>query len=245
MNNQGLAFCSRFSYPPNSFSLCGPERQSDLAWYTATLIADQATEEILSQFRTLYPYLCLIAYENDIKDPFDSRVVEAYWLGNNLLNHVSINPFISHISDKLALKKRIARSHLEKICVKIGQGALPNHSFHVLNIYQRTGNIDSLHTIQSLDACIINWGKVISLSKNKITVLTKPLTRMRDALAFGKSKERTLMTHGTHDVLARNIKLGDWVSYHWGYFCHTLSVRQLENLMYYTRLSLHFANRIA
>ena len=39
-------------------------------------------------FEGAYPYLELIASENGIADPLDARVVEAYWLGNDLLEHV-------------------------------------------------------------------------------------------------------------------------------------------------------------
>lgn len=245
MNNQGLAFCSRFSYPPNSLSLCGPQKQNDLAWYTTTLQVDKGTQEILTQFGTAYPYLVLIAYENDIRDPFDLRVVEAYWLGNNLLSNVKMHPFVKHLSAKLSLKKRLKKPQLDQVFTKIGKGALPHHSFHVLNIYKRTGLVDTPHTLQTMDACIINWGQILSISKNKITVSTKPLTISSDRLCFGLSRKRMLLTQGANDILAKDLRLGDWVSYHWGYFCQKLNPHQLKNLIYYTNLSIQFANGLS
>ena len=63
MDFAGLALCSRYSYPPNSLSLCGPDRQNDLKWYSGSRQADHGTIEILTHFSTLYPYLRLIAGE--------------------------------------------------------------------------------------------------------------------------------------------------------------------------------------
>jgi len=242
MDIQGLTLCSRFSYPPNSLSLCGPEKQKDLNWYSGTLNSDKGNREILEEFSTLYPYLTLIASQNKIKDPFDTRVVEAYWLGNNLLSKVPLIPFVNHLSEKIALKKKIKKSSLEKAFIKISKGALPNHSFHVLNIYKRTGNLDILHDVESLDACIINWGKVLSVQKNEIIVDTNPLTIKEGILKFGKSRQRILMSQGYNDKLFQTVITGDWITYHWGYFCQKLSNIQLKNLIYYTKLSVNFAN---
>lgn len=245
INIQGLALCSRFAFPPNSLSLCGPEKQIDLKWYTETLQIDLGVKNILSQFSTLYPYLCLIAYENNIADPFDTRVVEAYWLGNSLLSKIGIKPFINHLSDKLVLKKKIKKTDLSKIFLKVEKGALPNHAFHVLNIYKRTGRIESLHTVQTMDACIINWGKITTLKGNKIVISTKPLTLSNNLLTLGQTRLRTLLIQGEKDTKQKELHEGDWVSYHWGYFCEKLNLRQLKNLIHYTKASIDLANKNA
>ena len=96
MDLKGLALCSRYSYPPNSLSLCGPDKKKDLNWYSIYQQTDKGTLEILSQFSTLYPYLTLIAQENKIKDPFNQKVVEAYWIGNNLLHKIPVKSFVTH-----------------------------------------------------------------------------------------------------------------------------------------------------
>ncbi len=233
MSLTGLALCSRYSYPPNSLSLCGPDKKSDLNWYSENQKSDRGTLEILSQFSTLYPYLTLIASENKIKDPFEKSVVEAYWIGNNLLHRIPITSFVSHLSDKIHLKAKI----------KIANGALPHHSFHVLNIYKRTGYLDIPHTIETMDACLINWGKVIKINKDFIVVNTKPLSIINNKLQFGKLKERKIIPQGEKDILLKNLKIGDWISYHWGYFCHKLTSVQLRNLVYYTNYSIKLANR--
>lgn len=243
MNLAGLALCSRFSYPPNSLSLCGPHKPRDLNWYAVSQTADKGTFEILSQFSTLFPYLCLIASQNKINDPFDCRVVEAYWLGNTLLNYIPTSLFINHLSDNLGVKKKIGRKDLHLLFDKVGEGATPHHSFHVLNVYKRTGHLDIKHTIETMDACLINWGRVKKILAHSLIVETKPLTIINGKLSFGSKKERHLLSQGTKDILFGKVKIGDFVSYHWGYFCQKLSQVQLKNLIYYTSFSLKLVNQ--
>lgn len=242
MDIQGLALCSRFSYPPNSLSLCGPNKKKDLEWYASSQDPDIGTHEILSQFSTLFPYLSLIAYENNICDPFDRRVVEAYWIGNHLLHKIPQRKFATHLSDTLQLKRKPAKKDLSGLLEKIPLGALPYHAFHVLNVYKRTGHLDILHTVQTMNACLINWGKVINRTPQGIWIETRPLTIPTNKLSWGNTKKLLLLTQGKKDVVAKDLKEGNWVSYHWGYFCQKLSAVQLHNLIHYTNSSLRLAN---
>lgn len=243
MSLPGLILCTRYSYPPNSLFLCGPDRQEDLKWYSTHQQGDKGTIEILSCFSTLYPYLTLIAHENDIADPFDKKVVEAYWLGNNLLHQIPITRFVRHLSDNLQLRKKVGRKKLEFIFTKIEQEALPHHSFHVLNIYKRTGHLEIPYILETMDACLIKWGKIKKILTDSIVVETKPLRLIHHKLDFGTPELRTLLFQGKKDILARKLLLGDWVSSHWGYFCQKLTARQVRNSIYYTNISLNFANK--
>ncbi|KKS70890.1 MAG: hypothetical protein UV41_C0010G0001 [Candidatus Daviesbacteria bacterium GW2011_GWA2_42_7] len=50
-----------------------------------------------------------------------------------------------------------------------------NNSWHVLNVYERTGHDRSLHTLESMDACRVSWGKVYEISGPHIKVVRRPL----------------------------------------------------------------------
>lgn len=241
MDLKGLSLCSRYSYPPNSLSLCGPDKQNDLFSYASSGKSDKGTLEILSQFSTLYPYLNLIAYENNIPDPFDPRVVEAYWLGNKLLNNVPLRQFASHLTDRLLLKKKIKKNKLDKIFDTLDAGALPSHAFHVTNIYKRTGHFDIPHTIETMDACLINWGRVIKIEMGCLEIETQALNVIDNKLTF-KQKKRTIMYQGKKDIYTVKINQHDWVSYHWGYLCHKLTKPHLNNLIYYTNQAINLVN---
>lgn len=242
MNLKGLTLCSRYSYPPNSLHLCGPEKQDELSWYTQTGNSDKGTREILSRFSTLYPYLVLIASHNRLKDPFDPRVVEAYWLGNNLLENISVRGFAGHLNDTLSLRKKIPHKNLNRLLAKLEHGAFPHHSFHVLNVYKRTGNLDLPHTLETVEACLILWGKVKKKLPEGFVIETQPVKKIGNNLLIGNYTKRIIYSDSKYDAFAQNIRPGDWVSYHWGKFCQKLTVRQLRNLKYYTLISLQLAN---
>jgi hypothetical protein len=242
MNPDGLLLCSRYAYPPNSLSLCGPEKQKDLKWYTMQGKTDTGTREILSAFSTLYPYLSFIAYENNIKDPFEIPVIEAYWLGNHLLSNIPLSGFSRHLKDNLKLKKKITPAKLSSLLEKLPIGGLPNHAFHVLNIYKRTGHLDISHSTETMDACIINYGKIEKTLPGYLIINTKPLRMINDKLQFDKPIKRKISLIFEKHSLQLKIKNGDWVSYHWGMFCQKLNSHQLKNLIYYNNLAVSLAN---
>lgn len=237
MSLDGLKLCTKYAYPPNSLSLCGPEKQEDLSWYLKIGKVDSGTKEILTQFSTLYPYLRLIAQENKISDPFDPQVIEAYWLGNNLLHDIPIRQFATHLRETIGLEKKVRRSDLELILRKIPFGALPYHAFHVLNVYVRTGHLDIPYTLETMNACIINWGKVVEIHKNDIVIKTQKLLKKKSVLTFQNGIHRTIHMH-----VPILLHVGDTVSYHWGMMCERLTQTKLLNLIFYTNLSLRLAN---
>ncbi len=230
MTYNGIALACRYAYPPNSLSLCGPPKRAELCWYSSTYTHDKGTEEILHQFSTLYPYLCFIAGENHIADPFDRRVVEAYWIGNDLLQNIKRFDFLRFIDDALRIRLPSAQRH-------IAYRGLPHHAFHVLHMY-KTINPDHIH---ALDACIIHWGKIVKLAPPHIFVETQPLImNQQERIEFGPTMIRKLHTQGDRDTLLDHLSIGNWVSYHWGYICEKLMPYQLSNLKTYTYHALSF-----
>src|SRR4029079_19764899 len=86
----GPLLFARYAYGPNELGYCGPDAASELFGEATSGHADERTlRELAGQFEGAYPYLRLIAQANDLADPLDARVVEAYWLGNGLLDRVS------------------------------------------------------------------------------------------------------------------------------------------------------------
>ena len=94
-----------------------------------------------------------------------------------------------------------------------------------------------------MDACLINYGKIIKILPTTITVETKPLRLKNNRLVFDKNMNRMIMSQGEKDILFKQLKIGDLISYHWGYFCQKLTNIQLHHLIYYNNLSVNLANR--
>jgi hydrogenase maturation factor len=42
--------------------------------------------------------------------------------------------------------------------------------------------------------------------------------------------------------LEKNLKSGDWVTFHWGFVCDKVSSEQVRNLKFYTKHNLRLAN---
>lgn len=257
MNSTGLLTCTNYAFPPNSLHYCGPEKQSQIVAYQQEQVADEGLSQILREFQTLYPYLTLIAHENNIRDPFDPRVVEAYWIGNDLLKNVSTKHFYRHFVEALNLKKKIKHKDFELLVGKFDQGALPHHTFHVLNVFIRTDHHSIEHTIETMDACRIGWGKVVNseqsiANSNKLTITTKPLVLKGGKLTLEKPVKKQINFDNSQFLNLKsalpNASQGGseienrYVTFHWNSFCDTVTDNQVRQLEHYTNLAINLAN---
>ena len=244
---QGALTCAAYAFPPNELKYCGPiDKTGDLAGYQEEKIEDVGLINILTGFHTLYPYLSLIAYENNIRDPLDLRVVEAYWIGNELLKKITGKKLYEHFSEALNLKKKISRNDFSYLVGKIDHGALPHHAFHVLNVFTRTGHQIIKHTLETMDDCRIGWGRVKTMNdklemRNKIMVETQPLVIKDGKLALGKPIIKKINMPLIQKSEIRNQK--SIISFHWNTFCDVLTDRQENNLKYYTEKAIQLANK--
>src|SRR3989344_166268 len=127
----GALLAARYAFMPNKLRYCGGDKNSEIFGYVAENASDQGLKELLEEFATMYPYLKLIAASNKIANPFDYKVVEAYWLGNDLLTNVDMKNFYRYLIDEQKLKAKFKPKLLEKIFGKIILGAKPHHSWHV------------------------------------------------------------------------------------------------------------------
>lgn len=78
----------RYSLVPHQLGFCGPTKDCSkiLADYiNQKNISRKQIKKILKQFKAVYFYCRKIAGANQIKDPLSSQVLEAYWIGNDLL----------------------------------------------------------------------------------------------------------------------------------------------------------------
>ena len=89
----GIQLGARFSLATNRLRYCGPADAEAHFLRTISEGTDsEATADALSQFEALSPYLRAIAAKHG-RDPFDFDVVEAYWIGNDLLDSFTREDF--------------------------------------------------------------------------------------------------------------------------------------------------------
>lgn len=234
--------CARYAFMPNKLRYCGGNKFSELYEYTSRFYVDRGLQGLLEEFETLFPYLRLIAHKNHINNPFDLRVVEAYWIGNRLLKNISMSDLYDHMISAQKLKKKLSHRLFEKVVGVIPKGALPHHSFHVINIPKRTGHYPVEHTIETIDKCRIGWGKVLQVKSEKLKAKSFPLKLSNGKIIFGNPVEKDYLWKIGDRGFIKNLKKGDWVSLHWDFVCDKITKSQLQNLKYFTQLSINLAN---
>jgi hypothetical protein len=238
----GPLLFARYAYPPNSLGYCGADETRTLLEYGAAQASDGGLAELARTFEGAWPYLTLIASANEIADPLDPRVVEAYWVGNGLLRQVRPDTLARHVEDRFA--NRIGRSW-HGLLDAVGAGAVPHHSFHVFAVYpwlglMRTGLVEQpLHV---LDQCRTTPAVVQSVDGDRLSVLARGLGWDGRSLELGPWSSREVRWRDDGLSLVAAAKPGEWVSIHWDFVCDRLTPRAAATLERVTRTVLASVN---
>ncbi|EKD56697.1 MAG: hypothetical protein ACD_58C00119G0003 [uncultured bacterium] len=168
-SGQGSLLFAKYAFAPNKLRYCGPDGNRDIFDYCVAEESDKGLIELLKGFEGAFPYLQLIAKANKIKDPFDEKVVEAYWIGNDLLKNVTTKDFHEQLKNRFS--KKLSPNLMKWILPKPAEGAKPHHSFHVLDVYTKTGLIRSgikTNVMETVDNCLILPGRVVKTKNEKL-----------------------------------------------------------------------------
>lgn len=237
MTTSGTTLFARYAYPPNELGYCGPEDASVLL-RRGSPVAERMIAEHARQFEGAWAYLEIIASATGIADPLDPRVVEAYWIGNDLLDRVDPDALTGEIRGRFG--DQAGSSWVP---------GLPNHAFQVFAVYPwvgllRRGTVSGARNevaLSVLERCRIRWGEVVAVEGERVRVLSRPLIYTDGAFGLGPATDQTaawsvdgrsLLT----DVTAADggrppVSVGDRVAMHWDWVCDVLTpeqVRQLE-----------------
>jgi len=234
--------CSRYSFGPNRLHYCGPDANRELRDLIESGESNIGLSHLLKQFKTLFPYLRHIAKANNISDPFDARVVEAYWLGNGLLENIEKNTLYRFLVDDLKVKDKLKSREFSWLEEKIKRGAVPHHSFHILNIWLQNGHGDGLEDLARMDECRISSGTVVAVKGPEIIVSTEPLIYIGSKFALGEASSKTIIRQLEAEYDIEQIKVGEIVSIHWSVPCEVITKKQADTLKKYTLKNIAFAN---
>lgn len=232
---------ARYAFPANALGYCGPADPSALVAASSGEGAQGGLAELAREFNGAWLYLQLIAEVSGIADPMDDRVVEAYWVGNGLLDGVPAPRLASSVRD-LPDAGAPDRSLVEKA---VRAGGVAHHSFHVFAVYPwlallRVGKRDPALSI--LDRCRISWGRVERVEGPKVTVWSRPLDFDGQDLVLLEERLEDVGC-GVGDVgYIEDLAPGDFVSLHWRHVCDRLDPTALEHLEHFTLRSLRAAN---
>lgn len=228
----------RYAFMPNRLHYCGGGDNSVIFDYAVEGLREPPLEAMLRKFTGAMPYLSLIARSNSIADPFDERVVEAYWIGNDLLTGVEVRQLHDALRERFG--KQLQGKTREWLLAKAPAGARPHHNFHVFDVHSRVGEIE--HSLDTMDNCRISWGKVLREEGSELVVERQPLALADGKLELGPPMRERAVRQVDGRGFADAAVAGDWVSLHWGWVCEVITPAQQCNLARYTDDHLRLAN---
>ncbi len=239
----GAILFARYAYPPNELGYCGPQDHRALLDYGAEGTVDRGLLQLAQGFAGAWPYLEFIAGATGIRAPLDRRVVEAYWLGGDLLDAIDMARFGNALTDRFRKRAGAGWGYLAEA---IPVGAVPNHAFHVFGVYPwvgllQTGRADT--PLEQLEKCRIRWGQVVSTEGDQVSVLSRPVTYDGTDIGLGERRLETVRRSIDGLGFLDAFRPGDWVSMHWGWVCDRLSRRQLQLLQRSTLRQFEITNR--
>ena len=242
---KGPTLFARFAYPPNELGYCGPDDHAGMLEYASSGVVDGGLRQLAAGFEGAWPYLELIAGCNHVADPLDPRVVEAYWLGNSLVDGVTPDALWRHVEDRFRRRVGLGWSVVGEA---MDLSARPTHAFHVFAMYPhvgllRGGAADA--ALGVLDRCRIRWGQVVEVEGTSVVVRSRPLVFDGRSLALGAERVETARWGERGLGLVPAPAPGTWVAMHWDWVCATLDRRQCTRLRHHTLAELDRANRSA
>ncbi len=233
----GVALGARFSLATNRLAFCGPAdaEPSLYAAITGTGPGGPA-RSALARFEALMPYLETIGRVHG-RDPFDPEVVEAYWIGNALLDAVPRSAFVALIETLGG--RGLPRSIVRRLIDRLPAEAIPHHLFHVayVGVGAVTGHVET--TLANMEACRPAWAEILRTESDRLVVRHPRLTTTAGALALGPEVEESVAYD--RRVLPET-PAGDFVALHWRWPALLLTAHQLQQLRHYSGRALTAAN---
>lgn len=237
----GLQLFARYAYPPNLRGFCGPDDHRALLEYGASGVADPGLKRLAKGFTGPLPYLTAMARATGIPDLFDRRLVEAYWVGNPLLDTVSVAAFGSVLDERFRKQMGGGWGFFEEA---IPAGSVPHHSFHVFAVYPWVGLLrgERAEPLVVLDRCRIRWGTVLESTGETAVVRSRPLEWDGTRLFLGEEQTEVVQQAADGLRFIDPLQPEDVVSLHWDWVCDRLGRRSLGYLQHYTARHLSMVN---
>jgi hypothetical protein len=248
---EGLLLHTKHALQPNSLGYCGPDENTTLLEHLYESTTSHQLVSTLTRFEAAYPFVRMIAKATG-RPAFDKKVIEAYWIGNSLLDKVSPSDFFHFAQHDLGRsrmragkKDGIKKQDTKSLFRELGTLAKPHHTFYVLGMYARSsiksGSENKL--LGLMDNCRVSWGKVVDVKKTSLVVERPALALDNDQLSLTQPK-RKVVHYDPQIPPFSKIRPGDWVSVHWNFASEKLRPYQLKNLKRYTALDIKATNRL-
>jgi len=219
----GMKMAAQFALMPNNLGHCGSD------WFAGVFgryIAGKAeaweVKNELRNFDAHFGYLRLIAECNNLK-LFDRKVVEAFWLGNRLLEKVERKDMQRLLIEEFKGNGTMTERRTRELAANLPEGTVPHHSFHVLYIGSLNGKFRP--SPAHANRCLVRSGRIREVEGEVASVESWSLT--------GRRTEKLLLSiNGIRHE--KDWKKGELVGHHWGMASAKITAEQERNLVRYT-----------
>lgn len=223
MTASGALTFARYAFPPNDLGYCGPDD-------ARAMLVPGAVEEIgrrARRFEGAWVYLEVLAEAAGSEDLLAEEVVEAYWVGNDLLD--AVDP--AHLGARLRERFRGQRGGTWQ---DAGARARAHHSFQVLEVYPWASTLRAGlppgPAIDVLDRCRIRTGEVTEVDGELVAVTSRVLAWDGVDLApAAAAPERARWSVDGLSLIDVPV-VGDLVALHWDWVCDILTHEQADRL---------------
>jgi hypothetical protein len=185
--------------------------------------------EILVKLEPFFFYQ-FIAHQNKISDPFNERVVRAYWLGNKFLKKIAKE----QIKTFALLKREITHRKLTALKLLELINGKAHHNFETLWLIKRNQFL-SEKILGEITDCLIRPGEIIKPGKNVLFVRTYEL-------AFKKGKKIVLRETKIKikQGFLRNPRENQLITIHLSKAREKISKETFQNLLKITKEAISF-----
>lgn len=224
MSAAGAVLFAQYAYPPNELGYCGPEG-------AAAMLRPEEVAEIerrARQFEGAWSYLEFLAETVDLDDPLAAEVVEAYWVGSDLLDEVDPAALVERLEDRF-------RGQPGGTWRDAATRARAHHAFQVFEVYPWAGLLldgrPAGPAVNVLDRCRIRAGVVCGVDGETVTVVTRPLAWDGASLCQADATYERARWCVDGAALIAAPALGDVVALHWDWVCDVLTADQAKRMV--------------
>lgn len=228
MDKRSLRLASLFAYSPNYHGYCGLESAN--SGFRKCIMkgnCDDVPEE-LKNFITLYPYIVTISKVRKL-ELYDYKVIEAYWIGNDLLKDFPLSAYEILIEE--FQKQGVPKWLTDDLSKRKPKKFIPHHLFQVLHVGvgQASGSVP--FNIKSINECMIKYGKIKSLQEGYLVVDLLKLQIIRNKYVVRTVSEKVTI----NNALFFKPKVDSCICTHWGHIVKCLSQIEEKKLQFWTK----------
>lgn len=235
MDKKALQLNSRFSLSPNSLGYCGKDSAPEKFKSCVVNGKCGGVEEEFKHFIVLHPYLRTISKITHLPK-FSYKVVESYWLGNDLARKAKNRDYSILLS--FFEKQGVPEWLVEELKSKKPKKFIPTHLFQVLHVGVGRASGSVPYNLETINNCMIRWGEVEKVNKSSAVVNLNSLKKVKGSFKLIKIKETFPFIPG----FIPDIKVGDIVTVHWKQINKILTEGEVENVSYWTEEVLKAIN---